>query len=627
MQHLAIANPVRKKSAKMRDTVSFVCCLFCLQAMAENALTPLATMLIESDGSQDNALTTTHTQTALTHDRLAETQMPDITDTLRNQTGITLAQGTGNMMSVISLRGAGGAGQGLLTLDGIPLFGNFAGLYSLSHYPTDAIEQVTLTRGPGDERHGSRTLGGAIHLQTRQFQHNEGLLRFEGGSYDTLRGAVGKGLENAAGNFNVVVGRSDVFSGLSQSQYGNEHDNFGMTHASANWLKSFAKGRLNASLYFVRSDEDMDGPGRLGKKVHWLDDKRGRLSDETWVTQIQGDYDLSEHWTTSLQAGFTQDRQNMVTSRIKPFAITNQLLMIEWKNTHPVFFDDPQHQAQFSWGVNAQHQQNLNFTAQQTVISPTVRGEVTLNQWKWLADGRFDFGEPYGNHAVFSLGTEREIFDTVRLYANGGSGFRQPAVSELMHPVFGNQQLRGESSAGGEMGVNWTLSPATQWRVSGYYQNYLNMIVLQANSTTGVIRADNASEAIVWGSEVQGKHRWTDAWETGLNYTYQCAINPMTHLHIPNRPEHQGTLWNEWRLLSSLMWRIEFSIHDTFWFDQGNTMRANMAPRVNTLLKYDLTPKIQLYLRGENITNNHVAELNDFNFYGAAVYAGARASF
>jgi outer membrane cobalamin receptor len=153
------------------------------------------------------------------------------------------------------------------------------------------------------------------------------------------------------------------------------------------------------------------------------------------------------------------------------------------------------------------------------------------------------------------------------------------------------------------------------------------MITLQLDSMTGAIRAANVQEADVWGSELQTKHRWNTYWEGGFNYHYLSAVNPINHLQIANRPAHQGGLWNEFHIFSSLTWRTEFNVHDGFWFDAKNSLRANIAPRINTLLKYDLTTKTQLYLRGENITNNHSAEINDFNFYGAAIYAGFRTGF
>ena len=613
-------------SIEMRKILFLLICLpahVMAQAQSES-VTLFSPMVVQSEIVD----TTANSQTSITRDALELAQMPDISNVLRSQAGIAINQGSGQMMSSISLRGSGGAGQGLITLDGVPLFGNFAGLYSLSHYSLDALDYISLTRGAGGDRHGSRTLGGTIHLQTRQFQHDDTFLRFEGGSYDTVRGAVGQGVRTQWGNFSAVAGHSDVFSGLSQAKNGRERDNFDMTHASGNWVKTWANGSLNASLYFVRSDEDMDGPGRVGNKIQWVDDKLGRLSDETWVTQVRGEYDLNTYWNTSLQAGFTQDRQNMMTTRIKPFAISNQLMMLDWKNTHHLFLDkQSSNQAQLIWGVNTQHQQNLNFTAQQTVISPNVRGELALNDWKWVSEGRFDMGWPYGDHSVFSFGVERVFAADFQAYANGGTGFRQPAVSELMHPVFGNKNLQGERSAGGEIGLRWKVSPSTNITVNGYYQKYHNMITLQLDSTTGAIRAENVQEADVFGAELQTQHQWNADWESGFTYHYLSAVNPITHLEIANRPAHQGGLWGQLHILPPLTWRMELNIHDGFWFDAKNSLRANVAPRINTLIKYDLTPQTQLYLRGENITNNQTPEINDFNFYGACVYVGFRSNF
>ena len=87
-------------------------------------------------------------------------------------------------------------------------------------------------------------------MRTRQLQEKDNFLRVEGGSYDTVRGAAGTGLTTKAGDFSAVVGRSDVFNGISQAQNGAERDDFGMTHASANWSKEFNRGGLDASVVF-----------------------------------------------------------------------------------------------------------------------------------------------------------------------------------------------------------------------------------------------------------------------------------------------------------------------------------------------------------------------------------------
>lgn len=566
----------------------------------------------------------------LDRDALQAAEMPDLNGALRTQTGLMLNQGSAQMPTAISLRGAGGGGQGLVTLDGVPLFGNFAGFFSLSHYALDALDKVTVTRGAGGERHGSRTLGGAIHLQTRHMQEKDNFLRIEGGSYDTVRGAVGSGLTTQFGDFSAVVGRRDIFSGISQAQNGAERDGSGMTHASGNWSKEFSRGGLDASLYFVRSDEDIDGPGLIlpRRNIGWVDDKRGRWSDETWVAQLRGQYDLAAHWNSSLQFGFTQDRQKMTTTLIKPFSITNQLYLLDWKNTHRLPLSaDNQDQALLVWGVNTQQQQTVNLPVSQTVVSPNMRGELLMGAWQWSADARFDHGDTYGDHQVFSLGVNRSLPKNISVWANGGTGYRQPGVSELMHPVYGNTALQGEHNAGGEIGWRWHPLSESEVKVSGYYQNYRQMITMQRDPRTGISRAANVQEADAWGMETQLQHRWTGAWKSGVNYSYTSVKNSLTQLQVAVRPEHQSVFWNEVQLLPPLSLRVEFTVHSGFWFDAGNTLRAKSAPRINTLLKYRLTSKTELYLRGENITDERTPELYDFNFNGAAFYFGLRTGF
>jgi outer membrane cobalamin receptor len=280
------------------------------------------------------------------------------------------------------------------------------------------------------------------------------------------------------------------------------------------------------------------------------------------------------------------------------------------------------------WGINTQHQQTPNyFSSAQTVISPNVRGELSLDEWQFNADSRFDYGDVFGNHQVFSLGVNRALVQDINIFVNGGTGYRQPGVNELLHPVYGNKSLKGESNTGGEIGLSWHPLPESEIKVSGYYQNYRQMITLQLDSKTGLVKAVNVSEADVWGTEMQAKHRWSSNWESGLNYSYMDATNPITHLRVANRPEHQGVFWNEVQLFQPLKLRTEFNVHSGYWFDAANTFRANPAPRLNVLLKYQLMPKTELYLRGENVTNERTSELNNFGFNGAAVYFGIRTGF
>ena len=160
--------------------------LLCLSTnvLADNEAVSLPNMTIYNDSITPKIESSMKNE--LNREDLDVSEMPDLNNVLRNQSSVTLNQGSGQMTTAIILKGAGGAGQGMVTLDGVPLFGNFAGFYSLSHYSLDALDKVTVSSGAGGERHGSRSLGGAIHLQTRKMTDKDSFLHVEGGSYDTV---------------------------------------------------------------------------------------------------------------------------------------------------------------------------------------------------------------------------------------------------------------------------------------------------------------------------------------------------------------------------------------------------------------------------------------------------------
>jgi outer membrane cobalamin receptor len=174
--------------------------------------------------------------------------------------------------------------------------------------------------------------------------------------------------------------------------------------------------------------------------------------------------------------------------------------------------------------------------------------------------------------------------------------------------------------------VSWHPLPDSEIKVTGYHQNYNQMIVLMSGKN-GVLRGENIPEVEIWGADMQARHRWTSIWETGVNYGYMDAMNSLTHLQVSSRPSQQGSFWNEIQLAQPLKLRVDLNVYGDYWFDAANTLKASSAARLNALLKYQLTKKTELYVRGENMTDNRSSRLLDFNYNGAAVYAGFRTGF
>ena len=561
----------------------------------------------------------------------------DLNGALRSIAGVSVGQSNASNTSGLQFRAASG-GLGLLNLDGVPLFNSFVGYFPLSHYPLDLFDNVKIFRGFGGDRESSRTLGGSINLSSRQIKPDKAFLHSEAGSYGTVRNHLGGGIGGDFGDLTLIAGRTDIFEGVSQagSQNGaTERDSFDISNGLLRWNKEFNRGSLDNSLYFVRTHEGMDGPGRLANgKFGWADDLNGFLNQETWVAQTHGSYQVTNNWESSLRMGFTQDQQTGLIGTLPsgplPMDLTSQLWLGRWQNSHQ-FAINQQAQDSFRviWAVESQQQHAESpfnsskvFALTNTLISPLVRSEIECGDWLASSEVRFDHYDQYGGgHTVFNTGIGWRLNPQILIWAKGGNAYRPPAVNELLHPVFGSTGLKSESSVGGEVGWRWK-GKNDEISLTGYIQHYDNLILLQQIIEKGRIQAANVN-ADVFGVELQAKHAWNNVLSSGFNYTLLEAHDPQTDLKTPYRAPHQAQVWTEWRVLEPVSLRVDITYRSDFWVDPDNTVRLDSAPRLNASINYQVTPKLRLNLRGENINNQLTADLYGFNYVGAAVYGGA----
>lgn len=578
--------------------------------------------------------------TEFKRDYLDGVSKADLNGVLRSLASVNVGQTNASTTSGLQLRGASG-GLGLVNLDGMPLFNSFIGYFPLSHYPLDLFDNLKVTRGVGGEHDSSRTLGGSINLSSRQIKPSKAFLHSEVGSYGSVRNHLGGGIGGDFGDLTMIAGRTDIFEGVSQAGPQNgatERDNFEMSNGLLHWNKEFNRGSLDSSLYFVRTREAMDGPNRLpNRTVVWADDLNGFANQETWVAQTHGSYQVTNNWESSLRMGFTQDRATGLIGTLPsgPLSLnlTSQLWLGRWQNSHRFAINQQQQDAfRLLWALESQQQhadrpfQSLvnpanTFVLTNTLISPLVRSEIELGSWLASTEIRFDHYDQYGgNHAVFNVSSGWRLNSELLIWVKGGNAYRPPAVNELLHPVFGSVNLKPESSVGAEIGWRWKRKN-DEISVTAYMQRYENLIVLQQNLGTG-IRAVNAN-ADIFGMELQAKHAWNTVLSSGFNYTFMDARNPQTDKKTPYRAPHQGQFWTEWHVLEPLSLRIDMTFRSGFWVDPNNTVSLDSAPHLNASINYQLTPKLRLNLRGENITNQLTPDLYGFNYVGAAVYGGA----
>jgi outer membrane receptor protein involved in Fe transport len=71
----------------------------------------------------------------------------------------------------------------------------------------------------------------------------------------------------------------------------------------------------------------------------------------------------------------------------------------------------------------------------------------------------------------------------------------------------------------------------------------------------------------------------------------------------------------------------EAIVRSSTWNDFENTLPVGSALQINAAIRYAVSNHVELYLRGENLTNNRTTQLFSANAPGVAVYGGFKLDF
>ena len=166
----------------------------------------------------------------LNEDDVSVAHERSISDVIQGFPGINITKTGGyGQLSALFMRGAGG--QGLTTLDDIPLLLSLPGLQNLDNLPSEAIKTVEIQRGPDSAHQSFQALGGAIRFYTKDRAETGAKLSVEGGSFGILRETLQGGVSGKNGRMTVTVNRADAFEGahFADSVANPERDPFRFT--------------------------------------------------------------------------------------------------------------------------------------------------------------------------------------------------------------------------------------------------------------------------------------------------------------------------------------------------------------------------------------------------------------
>ncbi|NOT12599.1 MAG: TonB-dependent receptor [Methylococcaceae bacterium] len=557
-----------------------------------------------------------------------------ISDVLTGLPGITLSRSGGfGQAGPIFVRGAGG--QGVMTLDDIPLLLSLPGFLNLDTMPTEAIEKAEIDRGPGAAYYPFQSLGGTIRLYTHDRQDTGGRLSVEGGSFGILRETLQGGLAGDLGRMTVTLNRADAFNGghLADPEDNPERE---PSHFSQGIMRftSFLTSRLKwqGSMLYRNSATGIDQFGIDKHSVVALtDDANSIAREETWLAQSSLNLKATSNWDSNLQLGYTQLATHLNAGPLQNGVFT-RLFLVNWRNQYKII-DDLQKKTQWhiTWGGQGRHEQGaapvIGFSQARTMTAGFIDMQAQYGEVSAETGVRLESFDQLGQHALFKAAAAWDITAGLTLRATGGTGYRIPSYTELLFLFFGNPALKPERSTSGSLGIEWFPVASLNISLNGYYQQFHELITPAYERFRGPITV-NVADAGIAGMEADAKYGWTDALETGISYSYSDSRNLQNNKNLTYRPQHTARLWGQQKMtpLPLTLW-AEAVVRSASWNDLENTLPIADSVQVNAAIRYAIFNKAEIYLRGENLTNNRSSQLYSAAMPGIAVYGGFKLDF
>jgi len=600
-----------------------------------------------------------------------------VSDVLRDVPGVAVNRtGAIGGLTQIRIRGAEG-NQVLVFIDGIKASDPYAGEYDFSTLLADDAARIEVLRGQQSALYGSDAIGGVINYITLSGREAPGIrLRAEGGSMNTYNGSAR--VAGVAGDLDYALSASGYHTGGYPVAPGGSRDlssNDIGASAKLNWapvsnFKMTAVGRYS----YTKADQDnqdiaatspvvrgypvitaIDTPGDYSRNVAYYGLVSAALSlfDDAWTNSLSAqiaDTTRDGYMSYGRSSGDKGRRYRGSfdsTVRFGNDLVKNRFTMAidaereKFRNTSPGGFSD-----------NTTHViDTIGFVAQYDV---TIADRLALG-----ASARIDDNDRFEDDATYRATASYKFGSGTRVHAAYGTGVKAPSATELYGYsdglYIGNPTLKPEKSTGWEAGVEQGLLGDAVTIGATYFKSRLTDQIDTAyvlvngqylSSTTnlpGRTRqrgVEAYAQARIGDFRVDASYTYLHAPQTvealadpaPLDGSFQGTV-PLTTQAV-RRPKNIASLNVNWApkalpVTATLTVRYNGRQRDYAFNPSYQRLLVDMRAYtlVNFNLTYNVTEKVQLYGRVENLLDRKYQEVFTFATPGRAAYGGVRLRF
>jgi len=542
-----------------------------------------------------------------------------VVDTLAAAPGVTINQtGAFGGTSAVRIRGASG-GQTLVLIDGVPVNDATSpgGAYNFATLDPDAVDRIEILRGAQSVLWGSDAIGGVVSIITRRAAPGTGVSGFvEAGSFDTVRAGAAFEASGEPGALRLGVSTFNT-GGISKADErdGNtERDRYDAVtlHASGR-LELGEMGAVDFAARQTRARTEYDSFGLPTGVVDGdeFDKTRDRSASLRWSNSFAGDA-----ITTQALLGY---------SDIERDAFAHGAFSFDARGDRTIGRVDG------SWTLDAGHRLAAGLDlerSQSDGVSSRQEGLFVLGELR-PADGivltggvRRDESDRYGGATTGRISASAQVSETVRLRANAGTGFKAPSIFQTTFFCCGapgpNPDLRAEESIGYDLGADFTLAGGRVILEATWFAQDITDLIDFSFAAGGY---ENIAKAETHGAELAARAQLTDSWSASASYAWLEAEdgNGNRLARLPRHTADAALSYDAERWGATLSGR-----YNSEELDANGTVPSWVRFDLNA--RYQLTSRLELYGRVENLLDTHYQQVFGFGTPGRSAWAGVRLS-
>ena len=513
----------------------------------------------------------TQSATVITEQEIREKGYTDTTEILRATAGVEFKQAGGpGQFNYPKLRGFSG-GNILVVIDGIKV--NSAGSGDVGNLigqiDPNTIERIEILRGPQAALYGANSTAGVIAITTKSGAKPEAGVAVEAGSLDWKKGSVSYRDNHALGNgiaaWSINLSKTDSDGVHRKEYFEDESQQLKVSFSNALGEVGGSYWRTDNEFNYAELLEAYAVTSRDQYYSYQLPDPHSNRATEQSVGNIWLKHNITERLSQKLQYGqmkeddSSRDLDDGLLGYITaPFNGFDPLFSGGYNRGDAVaVFDSGSPLA--AKNRNENRQLNYDVTYQGDTVSGLVGYEKVdqeFRSWgRWgdspevddsvdslyangqiqffdkrltLAAGvRHDDYDSWGEETTGNAGIAFEVVKGATVFANYGTSFKAPTLSQLYDLTYGTTNLEPESGKTVELGFRQQLlDDRLSWDITTWRTELDDVIIFDysipnpRDSFTGFGQYNNGDEQRTRGVELNFAYAIDPALTLSGNYTY-----------------------------------------------------------------------------------------------------------